>query len=360
MTQAADIDRSPGGAAPAPLGALGYFKKNLRDYGMLLALVLIMAFFQLQTGGILLKPVNLTNLVLQNSYIIIMALGMLLVIVAGHIDLSVGSVCGFVGALAAVMMVQWGWPTPVVVVICLAAGALIGAAQGFWIAYYKIPSFIVTLAGMLVFKGLTLWLLDGKSVGPFPKGFQALSSGFIPDVFGMQGFHLTSFLLATVAALLIVLAAVRARAAQARFGLVEEPASVFWGRNAVILVAFVYIGWLLASYRGLPNVLMVMAALIVLFTFVTTRTVIGRRIYAVGGNEKAAKLRDTEKELKKALEETKKKWREGRDKVFPEVTEDDIAQIASKWTGIPVTRMTETETQKLQHMEGAIHQRLIG
>ncbi len=293
MTQAADIAPSRAGAgtgAPAPLGALGYFKKNLRDYGMLLALVLIMAFFQLQTGGILLKPVNLTNLVLQNSYIIIMALGMLLVIVAGHIDLSVGSVCGFVGALAAVMMVQWGWPTPVVVVICLAAGALIGAAQGFWIAYYKIPSFIVTLAGMLVFKGLTLWLLDGKSVGPFPKGFQALSSGFIPDVFGMQGFHLTSFLLAAVAALLIVLAAVRARAAQARFGLVEEPASVFWGRNAVILVAFVYIGWLLASYRGLPNVLMVMAALIVLFTFVTTRTVIGRRIYAVGGNEKAAKL----------------------------------------------------------------------
>ena len=156
---------------------------HLRDYGMLLALLAIMAFFQVVTGGVLLKPVNITNLFLQNSYIIIMALGMLLVIVSGHIDLSVGSVVGFVGALAAVMMVQWHWPMAATIPACLIVGIAIGAAQGYWVAYWHIPSFIVTLAGMLVFRGASLWLLEGQSVGPFPRSFQALSTGFIPDLF---------------------------------------------------------------------------------------------------------------------------------------------------------------------------------
>ncbi|MFN3613790.1 MAG: multiple monosaccharide ABC transporter permease [Rubrimonas sp.] len=262
----------------------------MRDYGMLLALVAIMAFFQIATNGILLRPVNITNLILQNSYIIIMALGMLLVIVAGHIDLSVGSVCGFIGALAAVMIVQWGWPWPVATVACLAVGAAIGAAQGFWIAYYKIPSFIVTLAGMLVFKGAALWILSGQSVGPFPRGFQSIASGFIPDLFGVQGFHLTTFVLALGAGLAILAFGMRGRAAEARHGLLDEPAAVFWGRNALVIGAFVYIGWLMASHRGLPNVAIVMAVLIVLFSFITTHTVVGRRIYALGGNEKAARL----------------------------------------------------------------------
>ena len=143
---------------------------------MLLSLFAIMLFFQVVTDGTLLRPLNLTNLVLQNSYIVIMALGMLLVIVTGHIDLSVGSVAGFIGAIAAVMMVRHEdalhpWPT----ILCLALGALIGAAQGYWVAYLKIPSFIVTLAGMLVFKGLALAVLQGQSVGPFSPTFQKLS-----------------------------------------------------------------------------------------------------------------------------------------------------------------------------------------
>src|SRR5690606_19435800 len=138
-------------------------KQNLREYGLVLALVGIMLFFQWQTGGVLFKPVNLTNLVLQNSYIIIMALGMLLVIVGGHIDLSVGSVAGFVGAVAAVMMVQYKIDPVTTTLCCLVLGGVIGASQGYWIAYMKIPSFIVTLAGMLVFKGLALWILGGQS-----------------------------------------------------------------------------------------------------------------------------------------------------------------------------------------------------
>ena len=159
-----------------------YLANHLRDYGMVMALIAIMAFFQVMTDGTLLRPVNITNLFLQNSYIIIMALGMLLVIVAGHIDLSVGSVVGFVGALAAVMMVQWDWSIYLTIPACLLVGILIGAAQGYWIAYWRIPSFIVTLAGMLVFRGASLWLLEGQSVGPFPRQFQALSTGFIPDL----------------------------------------------------------------------------------------------------------------------------------------------------------------------------------
>ena len=120
---------------------------------------------------------NLTNLILQNSYIIVMALGMLLVIVAGHIDLSVGSVCGFIGAVAAVLMVNYHWHYLPAAIVCLVLGGVIGAAQGYWVAFYKIPSFIVTLAGMLVFKGLALVVLEGASVGPFPPQFQLLSTG---------------------------------------------------------------------------------------------------------------------------------------------------------------------------------------
>src|ERR1043165_745673 len=155
---------------PAPASAgLGHFlKRHLRDYGMLLSLVAIMALFEVLTDGTLLEPLNLTNLVLQNSYIVIMALGMLLVIVTGHIDLSVGSVCGFIGALAAVLMVRYGWAALPAGLVCLLAGAVSGGAQGWFVAYLGIPSFIVTLAGMLVFKGPALALLQGQSLGPFP------------------------------------------------------------------------------------------------------------------------------------------------------------------------------------------------
>ena len=153
--------------ATAPVASklhVGFLKNNLREYGMLISLVAIMVLFQVLTDGTLLRPLNLTNLLLQNSYVVIMALGMLLVIVAGHIDLSVGSVCGFIGALAAVLMVQYDWHFLPATLVCVAAGAAIGAAQGWFIAFFKIPSFIVTLAGMLVFKGLALALLGGQSI----------------------------------------------------------------------------------------------------------------------------------------------------------------------------------------------------
>ncbi|RZL68461.1 MAG: sugar ABC transporter permease [Variovorax sp.] len=268
----------------------GFIKNNLRDYGMLMSLVAIMVLFQVLTDGTLMRPLNLTNLLLQNSYIVIMALGMLLVIVAGHIDLSVGSVCGFVGALAAVLMVEYHWHFVPTTLVCLVAGAAIGASQGWFIAYFRIPSFIVTLAGMLVFKGLTLALLAGQSVGPFPDTFQRLSSGFIPDFFDGENLRITSVALGALAAAAVLWFALRGRARLAQHGMVEEPYAFFLAKNVCFAAIILALSYLLASYRGLPNVLIVMTVLILAYDFVTRRTTIGRRIYALGGNEKAARL----------------------------------------------------------------------
>lgn len=267
-----------------------YLKTHVRDYGMLIALVVIMGMFEFLTDGTLMRPVNLTNLFLQNSYIIIMAIGMLLVIVAGHIDLSVGSVAGFIGALAAVMSVNYDLPTVLVVPVCLVVGLIIGGLQGYWIAYWKIPAFIVTLAGMLVFRGLTLALLEGQSVGPFPKSFQLLSTGFIPDVFGVGRPNVTALVLGVLAASAIVFLAARSRAQSLKYGIQDEPFSFFLVKNALISAAIIYLSYLLSTYRGLPNVLITMAVLIAIYTFITNSTTIGRRIYALGGNVKAAKL----------------------------------------------------------------------
>jgi putative multiple sugar transport system permease protein len=269
----------------------GFLKANLREYGMLLSLFAIMLFFEFVTDGTLLRPLNLTNLVLQNSYIVIMALGMLLVIVTGHIDLSVGSVAGFIGAIAAVLMVRYGVHFIPATIACLALGALIGAAQGYWVAYFKIPSFIVTLAGMLVFKGLALAVLQGQSVGPFSSTFQKLSSGFIPELFPDAGaLYPTSLLIGAVLALGLVYVSVKTRARRASHGVEVEPTGFFVLKNAILFGVIIYFTYLIASHRGLPNVLVIMIALIALYGFVTARTTIGRQIYAVGGNEKAAKL----------------------------------------------------------------------
>jgi putative multiple sugar transport system permease protein len=275
--------------APASSDITRFIKNNIRQYALLLSLLVIMIYFQIATGGVLFMPLNLTNLVLQNSYIVIMALGMLLIIVAGHIDLSVGSVSGFIGALAAVLMVTNKMDVASATLICLAAGGIIGGIQGYFVAYYRIPSFIVTLAGMLVFKGLALWLLGGASVGPFPPEFQLLSSGFIPGLFDTQ-FNVLSMALGTTVTALIIYFNIRERQNQQAHGLAEEPYSIFLGRNALVAIGFMLFSYMLASYKGLPNVLIVMFALIVLYAFVTTSTTIGRRIYAMGGNEKAAKL----------------------------------------------------------------------
>ncbi len=267
---------------------------HLRENGMLMALVAIVLFFavvvQVTLGVDFLSAQNITNLFLQNSYVIIMALGMLLVIVAGHIDLSVGSVVGFTGAVAAVLTVNMGLPVYVVIPLVLLVGMLIGAAQGYWIAYWRIPSFIVTLAGMLVFRGLTLWLLNGQNIGPFPKSFQSLSTGFIPDVFGVDKPNMTALAVVILAAIVIVYIGWRARKSDVTFGISPEPMVMFTIRNLIVAAALIFVGYKLATFRGLPNVVIVLSVLTIVYAFFTENTVMGRRIYALGGNEKAAKL----------------------------------------------------------------------
>lgn len=294
---------------PAKASTQAAIKENLRQYGLVVALIVIMLFFQYMTNGILFLPVNLTNLVLQNSYIIVMALGMLLVIVAGHIDLSVGSVAGFIGAVAAVLMVDYGLNPLLGAVACIAVGAVIGGAQGYFIAYMKIPSFIVTLSGMLVFKGLLLWLLGGRSVGPFPTEFQMLSAGFIPDFIGplvlvaptlnASGnpmpntglvLHSTTMVIAVLIVAAMLYFALKSRRARESHGYDAEPFALFVVKNLMMAGIILFLMYKFASYKGLPNVLIVMGVLIAAFVFVTKRMTFGRRIFAMGGNEKAAKL----------------------------------------------------------------------
>ena len=266
---------------------------SLRDDGLLLSLLAIMAFFQWQTEGVLLQALNLTNLVLQNSYIVVMALGMLLVIVAGHIDLSVGSVCGFVGALAAVLMVQWDWGVAPTVAVCLLAGVLIGALQGWFVAYARIPSFIVTLASMLIYKGLALLLLQGQSLGPFPESFQSISTGFLSGAPAFADTLSTRALTLALAGTVVLLQLgwvwhQRQRAQQ--HGMAVPSAGVFALQQTVLAALVLALCERMASYKGLPNVLLLMALLAALYQFVAQRTTAGRRIYALGGNEKAARL----------------------------------------------------------------------
>jgi len=296
-------------ASAAKASVQDAIRDNLREYGLVIALIAIMVFFWYMTNGVLFYPVNLTNVVLQNSYIIVMALGMLLVIVAGHIDLSVGAVAGFIGAVAAILMVDYGVNPLLAGPLCILFGAVIGGIQGYFIAYMKIPSFIVTLAGMLVFKGLLLNVLSGRSVGPFPPLFQSLSAGFIPDFIGpitlvaptlnaagrpMPGtglvLHSTTLVIgiAIVAAMLYV--ALKSRRDRESHGYEAEPYAFFVVKNLVISAIILFLMYKFASFRGLPNVLVVMGILIVGFVFLTKRMTFGRRIYAIGGNVKAAAL----------------------------------------------------------------------
>jgi putative multiple sugar transport system permease protein len=212
------------------------------------------------------------------------------VIVAGHIDLSVGSVSGFIGGVAAVLMVNYEVNFILASIICLTLGGIIGAAQGYWVAFHKIPSFIVTLAGMLVFKGLALAVLQGSSVGPFPAEFQLLSTGFIPDPFAGETLRITSLIAGLLMAVVLLIIKVRGRADRIKHGMDNEPTVFFVLKNLVFAAMIAAFSYLLASYKGLPNVLIVMLLLMLAYDFVTSKTTVGRRIYALGGNEKAARL----------------------------------------------------------------------
>ena len=292
-------------------GLVGLALGNVRQFGMLAALVLGLIFFQFTTNGVMLKSLNVTNIFLQNGYIMVMVLGMLLVIVIGHIDLSVGSVAAFTGAVAAVMMTNLGLDPVLAVVLTLALGGLIGVWQGFWIAYLGVPSFIVTLAGMLLFRGLTLWMLGGQPIGPFDESFRAIASGFFPEFigtvpdpfgsteialgpvpmpFGGGDLHLSTLVIGALLCVAVVVMGIRSRREQLRYGFSVSPTSLFALRNILITVGVMFLAYRISGYNGLPMVALIAFILVGIYMFLTLRTVIGRRIYAVGGNAKAAML----------------------------------------------------------------------
>lgn len=266
------------------------FKENITQYSMVIALVGIMIFFQIASGGILLKPLNITNLILQNSYILILAIGMLLVIVAFQIDLSVGSVAAVVGAFGGIMIINHHMSVPLGITILLLIGALIGAWQGFWIAYVRIPAFITTLAGMMVFRGLTYVSLDGTSIAPFPKSFQLMSTGFIPDFFNGKGIHITTVVIGLIISIIYVLNEINKRKTQKKYNFEVSPLGLVSAKIIAIVIIINAFTYVMAEYKGLPNVLVLLGALVAFYTFITTKTTLGRHIYALGGNEKAARL----------------------------------------------------------------------
>jgi|UniRef100_A0AAU3HV04 putative multiple sugar transport system permease protein len=289
--------------APAPAGKSGPdtgenllqlmlngMRRNMRQYGMLFALGLIVVLFAVWTGGDLLLPRNVSNLVLQNSYILILAIGMMLVIIAGHIDLSVGSLTAFVGAVGAVLMVNHDIPWPIAVVLCLAMGAMAGAAQGFLIAYAGIPSFIVTLAGMLTFRGLTEIFLEGQTIGPFPEGLQKVANSFLPEVGPTTNYHNLTLLLGLGLVAFVVFQEIRDRKRQQEFSLDVLPRNLFLLKLVALVAAVLTVTMLLASYKGAPVVLLILGVLVAGFGYLMRNAVIGRHIYAIGGNLPAAKL----------------------------------------------------------------------
>ncbi|MGP3988841.1 multiple monosaccharide ABC transporter permease [Streptomyces sp. 3N207] len=263
---------------------------HMRQYGMLTALVFIIVLFQIWTEGTLLLPNNVSNLIQQNGYILILAMGMMIVIIAGHIDLSVGSLVAFVGAMSAVMMVKHDMPWVAALVLSLLIGAVAGAWQGFFIAYVGIPSFIVTLAGMLLFRGLTQIVLEGQSLSPFPEGFQNLAKGFIPEMGPYTQYHNPTLLIGLVALVFLLLREHRDRKRQLTYELDVLPTGLWVAKCVALSAAVIAFTLTLASFHGIPVVMLVMGALLIGLGYVMRNAVIGRHVYALGGNKAAAKL----------------------------------------------------------------------
>ena len=271
------------------------FRNNLKQYMMLFALLAIIIAFQVLTNGVLLKPMNVSNLVFQNPYVVILAVGMLLcILTGGNIDLSVGSVVALIGACAGTFTITWGWNPHLSILLCLIIGIGIGVWQGFWIAYARIPAFIVTLSGMLVFRGLTLIVLNGLTLAPFPKEYLAYSTGYIPDLFpnvNLLGVRNTTSLLAGILiAVIFCVMQITGYLSRKKKQYTVDPVWTLVLRLVCISPAIVWLFYTLASYRGIPMVLVPVGIILIAYSFFTSHTVMGRHLYALGGNEKAARL----------------------------------------------------------------------
>ncbi|MFW2512445.1 multiple monosaccharide ABC transporter permease [Demequina sp. SO4-13] len=264
--------------------------RNLRQSGIYVAFVAIIGLFAVLTDGTLISPTNLTNVVLQYSYILILAIGMVIVIIGGHIDLSVGSLVALTGAVAAVVMIRGGQPWWVGVLVALGVGLLAGAWQGFWVAFVGIPAFITTLAGMLLFRGLTFRVLENTSLSPVPNAYSEIATGFQNGILGGPGYDIFTLVIFGIAIAGYVVSEIRKRRAAVAYKQTVPVLPLFILKLVIVAAVVMWFAWQLANYRGLPNVLILLAVLVIVYTIVTTRTVFGRHVYAIGGNLTAATL----------------------------------------------------------------------
>lgn len=288
MSETATTKPSQKAERPPRLFNLG---ANMRQYGIFLALVLIIILFQFLTDGRLLQPNNVTSLVQQNAYVLILVVGMLMIIVAGHIDLSVGSVVAAVGGVIGVLMIDFGWNTWLAVIVGLLVGALIGAWQGFWVAYVGVPAFIVTLGGMMIFRGVALVLVGYTRAG-FDEGFLSISNGGVAGLTGFVG-QLDAFTLIVGIIGVVGVAAftLRKRLRLQKRNLEVEPAVLFWVKLVTLVLALgLATYWIALSALALPYVLVIVGVAIFAYAWIMGSTVFGRHVYAIGGNLPAAKL----------------------------------------------------------------------
>lgn len=259
-------------------------KAVLKKNTMIFALILLTLFFTVQTGGAILAPQNITNLIAQNSYVVILAVGMLLcILTGGNIDLSVGSVVCLIGAIAGKLIVTYQMNIVLAIIICMGVGLLIGAFQGFWIAFVRIPPFIVTLSGMLLWRGVALLVLAGLTISPFPDQYLGLFNNYVEN-------PMTALIVGIIMSVLLIVVTVKNRMDKAKKQYEQESIVGESVRVAVIIAAVMAISYKLSQYKGLPMILILLAVIVAVYAYYTSKTVNGRYYYAVGGNEKAAKL----------------------------------------------------------------------
>lgn len=271
------------------------FSEVLKKYTMVIVLVLVVIMFTANTKGVMLLPQNVNNLVAQNAYVFILATGMLFcILTGGNIDLSVGSVVCFAGAVGATLMESKGMNPWAASIMMLLIGLLIGAWQAFWIAYVHVPPFITTLSGMLVFRGLSNVVLNGLTVSLTNAGFVKVFGGgaecYIPDFFGGNGFNITCMLVGVIACVIYVLVQIKNRMNRAKKGYEMEALSAMVVRTVIICAVILVFMFRLAQYKGIPTALVWVALVVLIYGYITSKTTTGRYFYAVGGNEKATKL----------------------------------------------------------------------
>ena len=271
---------------------LGFLKKNT----MVFVLVIVIAFFSFMTGGAILLPMNVSNLISQNAYVFVLATGMLLcILTGGNIDLSVGSVVCFVGAVGATLMMNLGVPVWLAIIIMIGIGTAIGAFQGFWIAFVRIPPFIVTLAGMLIYRGLSNVVLNGLTVSikdqtSFVNLFGGGANCYIPDFLGGGALNLTCLFAGIIGATIYVLLQVTGRIKKKNSGYELENIVTFTIKTVVLAAVLIAFAYRLAQHKGIPSVLIWVLIVVFVYGYITSNTTVGRYFYAVGGNEKATKL----------------------------------------------------------------------